>query len=161
MAKRHSVMLASISLAALALSTAFAADVAITPAQSEPHVGPKHVAAPLTTTAATALDNSLIVMPIPPQPSPERVDAAAHETGNPINKPVAGATIEPEVVGGEKPLSVNRFGDAAGSWARRGRARTWPTGRPISGWARLRSARRPLGAGVCNQRNAAALREHA
>ncbi len=106
MAKRHSVMLASISLAALALSTAFAADVAITPAQSEPHVGPKHVAAPLTTTAATALDNSLIVMPIPPQPSPERVDAAAHETGNPINKPVAGAAIEPEVVGGEKPLSV-------------------------------------------------------
>jgi defect in organelle trafficking protein DotC len=105
-AKRHSVMLASISLAALALSPTFAADVAIAPAQSEPHVAPKPVAVPLTTTAAPAPDNSLIVMPIPPQPSAATVDAAARDTGNPINKPITGASIEPEMVGGEKPLSL-------------------------------------------------------
>jgi defect-in-organelle-trafficking protein DotC len=106
MAKRHSFMVALISLAALALSPAFAADVPITPAQSEPHVAPKPVAVPLTTTAATAPDTSLIVMPIPPQPSAATVDAAARDTGNPINEPITGASIEPETVGGEKPLSL-------------------------------------------------------
>ena len=45
-------------------------------------------------------------MPIPPQPSPATVDAAARQTGNPINKPVTGASIEPEVVGGDRPLSL-------------------------------------------------------
>ena len=45
-------------------------------------------------------------MPIPPQPSPATVDAAARETGNPINKPVTGASIEPQIVGGDKPLSL-------------------------------------------------------
>ena len=45
-------------------------------------------------------------MPIPPQPSPATVDAAARQTANPINKPVTGASIEPMIVGGEKPLSL-------------------------------------------------------
>ena len=45
-------------------------------------------------------------MPVPPQPSAATVDAAARETGNPINKPVTGASIEPQVVGGDKPLSL-------------------------------------------------------
>ena len=45
-------------------------------------------------------------MPVPPQPSAATVDAAARETGNPINKPVTGASIEPQIVGGDKPLSL-------------------------------------------------------
>ncbi len=45
-------------------------------------------------------------MPVPPQPSPAKVDATARETGNPINKPVTGASIEPQIVGGDKPLSL-------------------------------------------------------
>jgi defect in organelle trafficking protein DotC len=90
---------------ALASSRAIAADMASTPA-SAPYLAPKPVAVPIATTATPAPDNSLIVMPIPPQPSPERVDAAGHETGNPINKPITGASIELEAVGGEKPLSL-------------------------------------------------------
>ena len=62
-------------------------------------------------------------MPIPPQPSPATVDAAARETGNPINKPVTGASIEPQIVGGDKPLSLEfAAGDPAGKRARGGRA---------------------------------------
>jgi defect in organelle trafficking protein DotC len=85
------------------LSPAIAADIAGTPA---PYVAPKPIAVPVTTTAVPAPDNNLIVMPIPPQPSPKSVDAAEHETGNPINKPITGASIESEAVGGEKPLSL-------------------------------------------------------
>jgi defect-in-organelle-trafficking protein DotC len=106
MAKRHSFMVASLSLATLTLSPTFAADIAITPTPTEPHVTPKPITVPVTTTARTAPDNSLIVMPIPPQPSAATVDAAARDTGNPINKPITGASIEPEAVGGEKPLSL-------------------------------------------------------
>ena len=73
---------------------------------AQPYVAPAPVAVPVTTTAPPARDNSLIVMPIPPQPSPATVDAAARQTGNPINKPVTGASIEPEVVGGDRPLSL-------------------------------------------------------
>jgi defect in organelle trafficking protein DotC len=100
-------LVGAISLMALALSPAIAADVASTPASPAPYLAPKPVAVPVTTTTvAPAPDNSLIVMPIPPQPSPERVDAAGHETGNPINKPITGASIEPEAVGDAKPLSL-------------------------------------------------------
>jgi defect-in-organelle-trafficking protein DotC len=106
MAKRRPFMVAAISLIALALSPAIAADMASMPASPVPYVAPKPIAVPVTTTTAPAPDNRLIVMPIPPQPSPERVDAAAHETGNPINKPITGSSIEPEAVGGEKPLSL-------------------------------------------------------
>ncbi len=106
MAERRSFLLAAISFATLALSPAISADMATTPAPTEPHVAPKPVAVPVTTTAAPAPDNGLIVMPIPPQPSPAAIDAAAHQTGNPINKPVTGAAIEPEMVGGEQPLSL-------------------------------------------------------
>ena len=88
------------------MAPAEAADMTTTPAPAQPYVAPAPAAVPVTTTAPPARDNSLIVMPIPPQPSPATVDAAAHRTGNPINKPVTGASIEPEVVGGEKPLSL-------------------------------------------------------
>src|SRR5271166_5557170 len=107
MAERRSFPLAAISLAALGLmAPAEAADMATTPAPAQPYVAPAPAAVAVTTTAPPARDNSLIVMPIPPQPSPATVDAAAHRTGNPINKPVTGASIEPEVVGGDRPLSL-------------------------------------------------------
>src|SRR5271166_6255163 len=107
MAERRSFLLAAISLAGLGLTApADAADMTAMPAPAQPHVVPAPAAAPVTTTAPPARDNSLIVMPIPPQPSPATVDAAARETGNPINRPVTGASIEPEVVGGERPLSL-------------------------------------------------------
>jgi defect in organelle trafficking protein DotC len=106
MAKRHSFIVASISLTTLALSPTFAADTAITPTPTEPHVTRKPIAVPMTTTALAAPDNSLIVMPIPPKPSAATVDDAARDTGNPINKPITGASIEPEAVGGEKPMSL-------------------------------------------------------
>src|SRR5208282_614252 len=106
MAEHRSFPLATVSLAVLGLmAPAKAADMATT-APAQPYVAPAPVAVPVTTTAPPARDNSLIVMPIPPQPSPATVDAAARQTGNPINKPVTGASIEPEVVGGEKPLSL-------------------------------------------------------
>jgi defect-in-organelle-trafficking protein DotC len=103
MAKRRSYMVAAISLAVFALSPAIAADMASTPA---PYVTPKPAAVPVTTVAAPTPDNSLIVMPMPPQPSTYMLNAAVHETGNLINKPITGASIEPEAVGGEKPLSL-------------------------------------------------------
>jgi defect-in-organelle-trafficking protein DotC len=106
MAKRRPFMVAAISLVAHALSPAVAANITSTPTSPAPYLAPKPVIVPATTTTAPALDSSLIIMPIPPQPSPERVDATAHETGNPINKPITGASIEPEVVGGENPLSL-------------------------------------------------------
>ena len=107
MAERRSFLLAAVSLAALGLmAPAEAADMATWPAPAQPYVAPAPAAVPVTTTAPPARDNSLIVMPIPPQPSPATVDAAAQRTGNPINKPVTGAAIEPEVVGGDRPLSL-------------------------------------------------------
>jgi defect in organelle trafficking protein DotC len=99
-------MVAAIFLGGACLEPCDAANITSTPTSPAPYLAPKPVIVPATTTTAPALDNSLIIMPIPPQPSPERVDAAAHETGNPINKPITGASIEPEVVGGEKPLSL-------------------------------------------------------
>ena len=107
MTERRPFLLAAISLAALGLmAPAEAADVATWPAPAQPYVAPARAAVPVTTTEPPARDNSLIVMPIPPQPSSATVDAAARQTGNPINKPVTGSSIEPEVVGGERPLSL-------------------------------------------------------
>lgn len=98
-------MVATTCLVTLALTPAVAADITSTPPSPEPHLIPKPVAVPVTTTAAPAPDNSLIVMQIPPQPSAATIDAAARDTGNPINKPITGASIEPETVG-EKPVSL-------------------------------------------------------
>jgi defect-in-organelle-trafficking protein DotC len=108
MAERRSILRPAVSLIALALVVpARAADMtATTAAPLEPIAAPAPAAVPVTATAPPARDNGLIVMPIPPEPSPATIDAAARKTGNPINKPVTGASIEPEVVGGEKPLSL-------------------------------------------------------
>jgi defect-in-organelle-trafficking protein DotC len=112
MAERRPLLLATTALSALILSPiapigpCAGADMSMTSQPAQPHVPLKPFVVPVTTTAPPARDNSLIVMPIPPQPSPATVDAAARETGNPTNKPVTGAAIEPEVVGGDKPLSL-------------------------------------------------------
>ncbi|MEK8121710.1 type IV secretion system DotC family protein [Methylocystis sp. IM4] len=60
----------------------------------------------------------IAVYPVPPAPSPEEVDAAAHVLGNPLNKPVTGAAEQPAVIGGERPPSLEalqaaraRYGD--------------------------------------------------
>jgi defect in organelle trafficking protein DotC len=45
-------------------------------------------------------------MPVPPAPSAGQVEQAAHALGNPINNPVTGATIDPQVVGGTPPPSL-------------------------------------------------------
>ena len=148
MAERRSFLLAAISLAALGLmAPAEAADMATTPAPAQPYVAPAPAAVPVTTTAPPARDNSLIVMPIPPQPSPATVDAAARQTGNPINKPVTGASIEPEVVGGDA-AAVARIpaGDEAGKRACGGRAGAGASGHPLSGRPRLWRAGRARGA---------------
>ncbi|HEY1783154.1 MAG TPA: type IV secretory system conjugative DNA transfer family protein [Roseiarcus sp.] len=112
MGERRSVLLGAAALAAVILTPLAlmrpgqAADISVTPQPAESYPPTKKVTVPVTTTAGAAADNNLIVMPIPPQPSPTTVDAAARETGNPVNKPVTGASIEPEVVGGDKPLSL-------------------------------------------------------
>src|SRR5271154_6222294 len=112
MADCHSILLAAVWFAAVVLSPvavmrpAEAADMSATPQSAEPDLPTKKLAVPITTAARPTGDNGLIVMPVPPQPSRATVDAAAHETGNPINKPVTGASIEPQVVGGDKPLSL-------------------------------------------------------
>ena len=49
---------------------------------------------------------SLTNMPVPPAPSAGQVEQAAHALGNPINNPVTGATIDPQVVGGTPPPSL-------------------------------------------------------
>ena len=112
MADRSPIVLAAVSFAAVILTPvalirpAEAADMSATPQSAEPDLPTKKLAVPVTTAAPPTGDNGLIVMPIPPQPSPATVDAAARETGNPINKPVTGASIEPQIVGGDKPLSL-------------------------------------------------------
>src|ERR1700684_4039316 len=107
MADRRSTLLAAVSFAAIVLTPvalirpATAADMSATPQSAEPALPTKNLAVPVTTAvpfttaAPPASVNDLIVMPVPPPPSPATVDAAARETGNPINKPVTGAAIAP------------------------------------------------------------------
>jgi defect-in-organelle-trafficking protein DotC len=65
--------------------------------------------------------------PVPPAPSPARVDQAARTLGNPLNQPVTGASEIPSVVGGEAPPSLEalqaaRPGDQHGDGLKPGRA---------------------------------------
>lgn len=62
-------------------------------------------AAPAAPVAPDRPDGA-IIMPVPPVPSPETIEQRARELGNPINKPVTGASQEPAVVGGERPPSL-------------------------------------------------------
>ena len=43
-------------------------------------------------------------MAVPPAPTAQTVDQSAGVLGNPINNPVTGAAIVPQVVGGSRPL---------------------------------------------------------
>ncbi len=76
--------------------------------------------APIRPVAPAALaDGAVAIYPVPPAPSPEAVDAAAHLLGNPLNKPVTGAAEVPAVIGGERPPSLEtlqavRAGQAGG-----------------------------------------------
>jgi defect in organelle trafficking protein DotC len=65
--------------------------------------------------------------PVPPTPSAAQVDQAAQTLGNPINRPVTGASEIPFVVGGEAPPSLEalqaaRPGDQHGDGLKAGRA---------------------------------------
>ena len=52
--------------------------------------------APVRPVAPAAFaDGAVAIYPVPPAPSPEAVDAAAHLLGNPLNKPVTGAAEVP------------------------------------------------------------------
>lgn len=51
-------------------------------------------------------NGGITVYPVPPAPSPEEVDDAAHVLGDPRNKPVTGAAQAPAVIGGERPPSL-------------------------------------------------------
>ena len=106
MAERGFVLLAAVSWAALlAISPAGAADMTTSPVSAAPQPAPAPPPAPVAVPAAVG-PNSLIVMPVPPEPSAAAVDAGAQVLGNPRNKPVTGAAIDPEVVGGDRPLSL-------------------------------------------------------
>jgi defect-in-organelle-trafficking protein DotC len=166
MADRRPILLAAVSFAALFLTpvalmrAAEAADISATPQAAEPDLPTKKLAVPVTTAAPPASVNNLIVMPVPPQPSPATVDAAAHETGNPINKPVTGASIEPQVVGDDKPMSLESLqatrpgSGLAAEGLEAGRQNILYDGGLAYG------ARRPCGARLCDQRDVAPVREH-
>ncbi len=106
------VLIAAVSFGAILLTPAalvrpaLAADAAPSRETYAPDLPTKKLAVPVTTAGPPASDNGLIVMPIPPQPTPAMVNSAARETANPINKPVTGASVVPMIVGGEKPLSL-------------------------------------------------------
>ena len=44
--------------------------------------------------------------PVPPLPSLGQVDQAARTLGSPLNTPVTGSSIQPVVIGGERPPSL-------------------------------------------------------
>src|SRR5260370_24878440 len=60
---------------------------------------------PALTTVGWAQTSGLLTdVPVPPAPG--QVDQAAQSLGNPINNPVTGSTLDPQVVGGESPPSL-------------------------------------------------------
>jgi defect-in-organelle-trafficking protein DotC len=54
----------------------------------------------------SSAENGVVIYPVPPAPPPAVVDDAAHELGNPLNKPITGAAEVPTVAGGERPPSL-------------------------------------------------------
>ena len=64
------------------------------------------VPAPLVALPANPAANRLSVLPVPPLPPPQIVDEAASVLGNPLNKPVTGASEVPRIEGGERPPSL-------------------------------------------------------
>ena len=77
-------------------------------------------------TSAVA-EGSLTSPRVPPDPTPEQVEQNLPQLGNPLNKPITGASEEPLVVGTEPPPSLEalqaiRPGDESGNGLEPGRA---------------------------------------
>src|SRR6516162_9818704 len=72
-------------------------------------------------------DDSLTSPRVPPDPTPEQIEQNLPALGNPLNKPITGASEDPLVVGTEPPPSLEalqaiRPGDENGNGLEPGRA---------------------------------------
>ncbi len=61
---------------------------------------------------ASSADTALLDVPVPPVPSPATIAAASQLLADPLNQPVTGASISPEIVGGDQPPSLEVLQDA-------------------------------------------------
>ena len=76
---------------------------------------------------AARADDVLTSPRLPPDPTPDQVEHAVPDLGNPLNKPITGASQDPLVVGTEPPpsletLQATRPGDEKGDGLEPGRA---------------------------------------
>ncbi|WP_294537735.1 type IV secretory system conjugative DNA transfer family protein [uncultured Rhodoblastus sp.] len=99
---------AAAMLACLA-GVATAADVGAPAPAPEPAPAPVLIQEP---PPVPSRPDGAILMPVPPAPSPEEVDRRASELASGLNKPVTGALVEPQVVGGERPPSLEALQSA-------------------------------------------------
>jgi defect in organelle trafficking protein DotC len=138
MAERRSILLAAVSFAAIVLipaalmRVAEAADISATPQSAEPDLATKKLPILITTAgtpqAASATPssvNNLIVMPVPPQPSPTIVDAAGDRQSD---QQAGDRRVDRAAGRRRRQASVARIaaGDAAGKRACGGRTRGGP-----------------------------------
>jgi len=87
------------------------------------------IASLLIQAAPSWAENGVAIYPVPPVPPPAVVDEAAHDLGNPLNKPITGAAQVPAVAGGERPPSLETLQAArAGAAGPGSRLRDWPGG---------------------------------
>src|SRR5271165_6726097 len=78
-------------------------------------------------TGIAAAEGELSSPPTPPNPTPEQIERALPDLGNPLNKPLTGAAANPLVVGTAPPPSLEalqaaRPGDESGDGIEPGRA---------------------------------------
>src|SRR5208282_5213453 len=78
-------------------------------------------------TGIAAAEGELSSPPTPPNPTPEQIERALPDLGNPLNKPITGAAENPLVVGTAPPPSLEalqaaRPGDESGDGIEPGRA---------------------------------------
>src|SRR5271166_2032298 len=78
-------------------------------------------------TGIAAAEGELSSPPTPPNPTPEQIERALPDLGNPLNKPITGASEDPLVVGTAPPpsleaLQATRPGDEQGDGLEPGRA---------------------------------------
>jgi defect in organelle trafficking protein DotC len=64
------------------------------------------VLAGLWTLPGYAEEPNLVPSPIPPMPTQADIARGMHDLGNPANTPITGAEEQPEVIGGERPPSL-------------------------------------------------------
>jgi len=60
----------------------------------------------LLVAGSACAQGEVVSLPVPPVPSPGVIEKTARELGNPINRPITGASQVPETVGGERPPSL-------------------------------------------------------